>query len=45
MYDHRGVVKSGPARMEQQTSVMLAEDAVALLDYVWGHNTPVHVYG
>jgi pimeloyl-ACP methyl ester carboxylesterase len=45
MYDHRGVVKSGPARMEQQTSAMLAADAVQLLDGVWGRNTPVHVYG
>lgn len=45
MYDHRGVVKSGPPRMEQQTSAMLAADAVALLDGVWGCSTPVHVYG
>jgi flavin-dependent dehydrogenase len=45
MYDHRGVVKSGPARMEQQTSALLAGDAVQLLDAVWGRGTPVHVYG
>jgi hypothetical protein len=45
MYDHRGVVKSGPARMEQQTSALLAADAVQLLDAVWGRGTPVHVYG
>jgi hypothetical protein len=45
MYDHRGVVKSGPPRYEQQTSALLAADAVALLDGVWGRDTPVHVYG
>lgn len=45
LYDHRGVVKSGPARMEQQTSLMLARDALALLDHVWGPNAPLHVYG
>jgi hypothetical protein len=31
--------------MEQQTSALLAADAVALLDGVWGQNTHVQVYG
>lgn len=44
-YDHRGVAKSGPGRREQQTAEMLAQDAVVLLDSVWGPTTPVHIYG
>lgn len=45
IYDHRGVAKSGPARKEQQTAEMLAADAVALIDTIWGPHTAVHVYG
>jgi len=31
--------------VEYQTSEMLAADALALIDHVWGKETPVHLYG
>jgi alpha-beta hydrolase superfamily lysophospholipase len=44
-YDHRGVGKSGPLPAQRQSSLILAKDAMRLLDYVWGTDSLVHVYG
>lgn len=45
-YDHRGIGKSTCSiPSETQTSVMLANDCVALCDHVFGRAASVHVYG
>ena len=45
-YDHRGIGKSTCIKpSETQTSVMLANDCVALCDHVFGQAASVHVYG
>ena len=44
-YDHRGIGKSAPAPIVKQTSIMLAQDALALINQVWGDSSQVHVYG
>jgi hypothetical protein len=45
IYDHRGVNRSGPPRLEAQTAAQLAADALVVADTLWGPGTPVHVYG
>jgi alpha-beta hydrolase superfamily lysophospholipase len=45
LFDHRGVGKSGRCILEHQSTVMLAEDAVKLMDHVWGEGSIAHVYG
>lgn len=45
LMDHRGVGKSGPCKLENQTTSLLAQDALALVDHVWGPDARVHVYG
>lgn len=45
LMDHRGVGKSGPCSLEGHTTSLLAADALALLDHVWGVDARVHVYG
>ena len=44
-YDHRGIGKSTTTVSIRQTSRMLANDALALLDHVWGSHASVHIYG
>ncbi|CAF0994086.1 unnamed protein product [Rotaria sordida] len=44
-YDHRGIGKSLTTSKVRQTSRMLADDALALIDKVWAANEPVHIYG
>lgn len=45
LFDNRGVGKSGPCVLEHQTAQLLAHDAEALIDHVWGRDAPVHVFG
>jgi pimeloyl-ACP methyl ester carboxylesterase len=44
-YDHRGIGKSVSTRRTRQTSRMLANDALALINQVWGTNSSIHIYG
>ncbi|KIY92844.1 hypothetical protein MNEG_15118 [Monoraphidium neglectum] len=45
-YHHRGVASSGPCTMDTpQSSALLAADALALVDHVWGPQQAVHLYG
>lgn len=45
-YHHRGVAASGPCRLDRpQSSALLAADALALIDHVWGPECAVHLYG
>lgn len=44
-YDHRGIGKSSTTSKLRQTSRLLANDALFLIEKVWGTNKPVHVYG
>ncbi|KAI8466873.1 MAG: hypothetical protein J3K34DRAFT_460669 [Monoraphidium minutum] len=45
-YHHRGVASSGPCSLDTpQSSALLAGDALALVDHVWGRTAAVHVYG
>jgi hypothetical protein len=45
LYDHVGVGRSGPSRLEPQTAGGLAADALELADGLWGAGTAFHVYG
>jgi len=45
IYDHRGVGKSSPPKLEAQTAAQLAADAVVVADTLWGACTPLHVFG
>ena len=45
-YDHRGIGKSATVDIKlRQTSTMLANDCLALIDHVFGAFSVVHVYG
>ncbi|CAF0853514.1 unnamed protein product [Adineta steineri] len=44
-YDHRGIGKSTSTQFIRQTSHMLANDALILINQVWGTNSFVHVFG
>jgi pimeloyl-ACP methyl ester carboxylesterase len=44
-FDNRGIGKSAPAPRVKQSTSMLAEDTLRLINQVWGKNSPVHVYG
>jgi alpha-beta hydrolase superfamily lysophospholipase len=47
-YDHRGIGKSVNASgrpLETQTAEMLAQDALALVNAVWGEAERFHIYG
>jgi pimeloyl-ACP methyl ester carboxylesterase len=44
-YDHRGIGKSISTQSIRQTSRMLANDALLLINHVWGVNSSIHVYG
>lgn len=45
IYDHRGVGRSSPPKLEPQTAAQLAADAVVVADTLWGASTPIHVFG
>eukprot|EP00877_Chromochloris_zofingiensis_P014064 jgi/Chrzof1/8911/Cz03g28250.t1 len=45
LYDHRGVGNSRIPTIEVQTSLLLAEDALKLINGVWDADTLVHVWG
>lgn len=45
-YDHRGIGKSTASDIKlRQTSTMLANDCLALIDQVFGPSSVIHVYG
>ena len=44
-YDHRGIGKSVSNQPIRQTTRMLANDALFLINYVWGTNSSIHVFG
>lgn len=44
-YDHRGIGKSESTTSIRQTSRMLANDALLLINHVWGINSSIHVLG
>ncbi|KAJ3287823.1 hypothetical protein HDU79_005390 [Rhizoclosmatium sp. JEL0117] len=44
-YDHRGIGKSVPSSITNQTSDLLAADALALLLHIWGIGHKFHVLG
>ncbi|ORY39925.1 hypothetical protein BCR33DRAFT_719741, partial [Rhizoclosmatium globosum] len=44
-YDHRGIGKSVPSLITNQTSNLLAADALALLLHIWGTGHKFHVLG
>ncbi|KAJ3063007.1 hypothetical protein HDU99_005016, partial [Rhizoclosmatium hyalinum] len=44
-YDHRGIGKSVPSLITNQTSDLLAADAMALLLHIWGTGHKFHVLG
>lgn len=44
-YDHRGIGKSISNQPIRQTTRMLANDALLLINHVWGTNSSIHVYG
>ena len=45
IYDHRGIGKSTSTSSTRQTSGLLADDALALINHVWGEQSVVHIYG
>lgn len=45
IYDHRGVGRSSPPKLEAQTAAQLAADAVVVANTLWGASTPFHVFG
>lgn len=45
LFDHRGVGRNGPCLLENQSAELLAEDALALINHVWGPQTSVHIFG
>lgn len=45
-YDHRGIGKSTASNIKlRQTSTMLANDCIELINHVFGNSSIVHVYG
>jgi len=45
-YDHRGIGKSTAVDIKlRQTSILLANDCLSLIDHVFGSSSLVHVYG
>jgi pimeloyl-ACP methyl ester carboxylesterase len=44
-YDHRGIGKSVSTQLNRQTSRMLANDALILINQVWSINSSIHIYG
>lgn len=44
-YDHRGIGKSISSQSIRQTTRMLANDALFLINHVWGTNSSIHVLG
>lgn len=44
-YDHRGIGKSISTKSIRQTTRMLANDALLLINHVWGINSSIHVLG
>jgi pimeloyl-ACP methyl ester carboxylesterase len=44
-YDHRGIGKSVSTLRIRQTSRMLANDALSLINQVWGTDSSIHIYG
>jgi pimeloyl-ACP methyl ester carboxylesterase len=44
-YDHRGIGKSISTQPIRQTSRMLANDALSLINQIWGANSSIHVFG
>ena len=45
IYDHRGIGKSTSTSSARQTSRLLADDALFLINQVWGDQSTVHIYG
>ena len=44
-YDHRGIGKSVANQSMRQTTRLLANDALFLINHVWGTNSSIHVFG
>jgi pimeloyl-ACP methyl ester carboxylesterase len=44
-YDHRGIGKSVSNQSIRQTTRILANDALVLINHVWGVNSSIHVMG
>jgi len=44
-YDHRGIGKSLSTQSLRQTTRMLADDALFLINHLWGIHSTIHIYG
>jgi pimeloyl-ACP methyl ester carboxylesterase len=44
-YDHRGIGKSVSNQSIRQTTRILANDALVLINHIWGINSSIHVLG